>query len=84
MYLTGVIEYLIAELCELSADVARDDKRARIQSNHILKAMRLDREFDELTQNVIIPDGGICVKVIIWFVASNMLLITFKVFRVKA
>lgn len=63
VYLTGVIEYLVAEMCEISADVACTDRKIRIQSNHILKAMRSDEEFDELTQNVIIPDGGIYVKV---------------------
>lgn len=44
IYLAAVVEYLCAEILELSGNSARDDKRMRITARDILKAVQHDDE----------------------------------------
>ncbi|KAL6057556.1 Histone H2B type 1-A [Balamuthia mandrillaris] len=59
VYLAAVLEYLSAEILELSGNAARDNRKARIIPRHILLAIRNDEELNKLCLSVIIPDGGV-------------------------
>ncbi|KAJ7760438.1 histone-fold-containing protein [Mycena metata] len=59
VYLAAVLEYLMAELLELSGNCARDQGRKRIIPRHILLAIRNDTELDRLLQGAIIWEGGV-------------------------
>jgi histone H2A len=48
VYLAAVIEYLCAEVLEVSGNAARDNKRCRIQPCHIQMAVRNDEELNNL------------------------------------
>jgi len=58
VYLAAVIEYLIAEVLELSGNAARDNRKVRIVPRHILLAIRNDAELNNLLLNTLIPAGG--------------------------
>ena len=60
-YLAAVIEYLVADLLELTADVVRREKAKIITPRHIMIAMKEDDEFNEFMQRggVIIPWAGV-------------------------
>ncbi len=59
MYLAGVLEYLAAELVEISGNVARDDHKARITPRHIAIAVRDDEEVSQLFGSGTIVGGGV-------------------------
>ncbi|CAF1080584.1 unnamed protein product [Rotaria sordida] len=59
VYLSAVIEYLVAELLELSGNAARDCRRTRIIPRHILLAYANDYELNRLLSNCILPDSGV-------------------------
>jgi len=59
IFLASVLEYLIAEVLELSGNATKDMKVKRISPRHLLLAIRGDEELDKLLSNVIIPGGGV-------------------------
>ncbi|XP_058222366.1 probable histone H2A.5 [Rhododendron vialii] len=59
IYLAAVLEYLAAEVLELSGNAARDNKKNRINPRHLLLAVRNDDELAELLQGVTIASGGV-------------------------
>ncbi len=59
VYLTAVLEYLSAEVLELSGNAARDSKKTRIIPRHIQLAVRNDEELNKLFGNVTIAQGGV-------------------------
>lgn len=59
VYLAAALEYLVAEVLELSGNAARDNKRQRIIPRHIMMAVRTDSELDQLFKNVTIANGGV-------------------------
>ncbi|XP_031556055.1 late histone H2A.2.2-like [Actinia tenebrosa] len=59
VYLAAVLEYLAAEVLELSGNAARDNKRRRIIPRHILLAVRNDEELNKLLSSVTISQGGV-------------------------
>jgi len=59
VYLGAVLEYLSAEILELSGNAARDNKKVRIIPRHILLAVRNDEELNNLLRHVIFPGGGV-------------------------
>lgn len=59
VYMAGVLEYLSAEILELSGNAAKDNRKARITPRHIMLAIKNDIELNELLKNVTIPDGGV-------------------------
>lgn len=59
VYLAAVLEYLVAEVLELSGNAARDNKRHRVIPRHITLAVRSDSELNKLFQSVTIVQGGV-------------------------
>ena len=59
VYLAAVLEYLVAEILELSGNAARDNKRRRINPRSIQLAVRSDEELNQLLPKVIIPNSGV-------------------------
>ena len=59
VYLTAVIEYLVAEVLELAGGQAKDYKKTRITPRHIQLAVRSDLELNDLQKDVTIMNGGV-------------------------
>jgi histone H2A len=59
VYLAAVLEYIAAELLELSGSAARDDYKCRITPRHIKFAVDRDEELDTLFDGVTIKDAGV-------------------------
>ena len=55
----AVLEYIVAEVLELSGNSCRSDRRKRILPKDVLKSIKHDEELDKLLHNVAIPQGGI-------------------------
>ena len=59
VYLSAVLEYLVAEVLELAGNAARDNKRRIIIPRHILLAIASDEELNKLLHGVTISQGGV-------------------------
>ncbi|CAF1029430.1 unnamed protein product [Adineta steineri] len=59
VYLAAVAEYLVAEVLELSGNAARDNQRSRIIPRHMLLAVSMDLELNNLLRGCMIPQGGV-------------------------
>jgi histone H2A len=59
VYLCAVLEYMTAEVLELSGNAARDNKKARIIPRHIQLAIRNDEELNKLYSRCIVAGGGV-------------------------
>lgn len=59
IYLAAVLEYLSAEILELSGNAARDLQLKRIIPRHITLAVRGDEELDILFNSAVIYQGGV-------------------------
>ncbi len=60
--MAAAVEYLIAEVLELSGNVARDTKKARITQRHIKIAILNDEELNKFFKNAVIG-GGVLPKI---------------------
>ena len=59
VYLAAVLEYLSAEMLELSGNAARDNTKITISSWHLMLACRNDEELNKLMAGVVIREGGV-------------------------
>ena len=59
LFLAAVLEYLTAEILELSGNAARDNKKKLLTPRHVQMAIRHDEELDSLLQDVTISRGGV-------------------------
>lgn len=59
VYMAGVLEYISAEILEISGENAALNKKARINPRHIMTAIKSDAEMSELLKNVTIPYAGV-------------------------
>ena len=59
VYLAAVLEYLTAELLELSGKVAGQQKKKRITPRAVTLAVRHDDELSQLLSNVTFTQGGV-------------------------
>ncbi|KFP34369.1 Histone H2A type 2-B, partial [Colius striatus] len=64
IYLAAVLEYLSAEILELSGNAARENGKARITPRHIQLAVRNDDELNRLFSCVTIAQGGVMPNVL--------------------
>ena len=59
VYLAAVLEYLTAEVLELSGNASKNKKKARIIPRFIFMAVKEDPELDQLLSDTIISAGGV-------------------------
>lgn len=59
VYLAAVLEYLAAEILEVSGNAARDNKKKRVTTRHLLLAIRYDEELNTLTHTITLSGGVI-------------------------
>lgn len=59
VYCAAVLEYLVAEIVELSGIAARDNGKKRITPRHIMLAFRNDEELSKLIGNATFASGGV-------------------------
>ncbi|XP_075988246.1 histone H2A-like [Anticarsia gemmatalis] len=59
IYLAAALEYLSAEILELAAEAASDNKKSRVIPRHILFAIRNDEELNRMLSGVTISQGGV-------------------------
>jgi len=59
VYLAAVMEYMTAEVLELSGNASRDNKRVRIIPRHIMLAVRNDEDLNKFCSTVLIRAGGV-------------------------
>ena len=60
VYLAAVLEYLVAEILEVSVMVVRQNKKNRIVPRYIFLGLKEDEEFNKLFSHTIIASS--CVK----------------------
>lgn len=58
VYACAAVEYLVAEVLEISGMVAKGEKKRRINPHHINRCIKGDAELDQLFGAAIIPEGG--------------------------
>ena len=59
VYLAAVLEYLVAEILEVSCMVVKQNKKSRIVPRYIFLGLKEDEEFNKLFQNTIITASGV-------------------------
>lgn len=59
VYAAVVLEYLVAEILELSGNEAAQNKKMRITPRHVMFAIRKDEELGDLLKNVTFSNSGV-------------------------
>ncbi len=59
VYLAAVLEYLVAEILEVSVMVVRQNKKNRIIPRYIFLGLKEDEEFNKLFAHTIITASGV-------------------------
>ncbi|XP_057458746.1 histone H2A.1-like [Lotus japonicus] len=63
VYMAATLEYLTAEVLELSGNAALDNMKKQISPRHIMLAVRNDEELGKLLDGVTIAYGGVVPKI---------------------
>ena len=56
--LSAAMQYLCAEVIDISGNMARQDNKMRIDARHIQLAVRTDQALNKMLANVLIASGG--------------------------
>lgn len=69
--MAGTIEYLVAEILELSGLISRENNKKRIAPRHIMLAILI--EFSKLFKDVVFSQGGVVphIESVLWQTASK-------------
>lgn len=59
IFLAAALEYLVAEIMEVSKKVAFDNKKRRITPRFLCLAVKNDKDFDILLNDTVIANGGV-------------------------
>lgn len=59
VFMAAALEYLSAEVLELSAAACRQNKKKRIVPRHVMLAVENDAELKDLLKDVVFPDAGV-------------------------
>ena len=59
VYMAAVMEYLVAEILELSGNAAKEMKKNRIHPRHIQLAVKNDEELNRFLGKATIAQGGV-------------------------
>ena len=59
VYMAAVLEYLVAEILEVSVMVVRQNKKNRIVPRYIFLGLKEDEEFNKLFAHTIITGSGV-------------------------
>ncbi len=59
VYMSAVLEYLTAEILELSGNAAHDNNRLRITPRHVMLAIKNDSELNELLSGAFFAGSGV-------------------------
>lgn len=59
VFLAGVLEYLVTEILDLAAEVAKANKKVRIIPRHLMMAVQRDEELSPLLKNVVFAESGV-------------------------
>ena len=59
VYMAAALEYIAAEVLELSGNACRDNHKKRITPRHVMLAVRNDDELNFLLSNVTLAGGGV-------------------------
>lgn len=59
VFMTAALEYLMAEVLELSGNAASENKQRRLTPRHIQLAVRNDAELNNLLQGALVSKGGV-------------------------
>ncbi|KAK7449790.1 hypothetical protein VKT23_013266 [Stygiomarasmius scandens] len=63
VFMAAVLEYLVAEVLEITGIQTRDLAKSRITARHITLAVRNDEEIDILFDKVTIAEGGVLPRI---------------------
>ncbi|RCN52584.1 core histone H2A/H2B/H3/H4 [Ancylostoma caninum] len=58
VYCAAVLEYLIAEVLEVSGNCSKDVGKRRIEPRHVYVAVRCDADLNEITAHATFRGGG--------------------------
>ena len=59
IYAAAVLEYLVAEILEVSGDVSVAHKKKRIIPRHLVLGIRNDEELSEICKQTVFAEGGV-------------------------
>jgi len=59
VYLAAVLEYITAEILELSGNTARDNRKTNITARHLYLAIHNDEEVNKLFKKRVLAGGGV-------------------------
>lgn len=59
VFMTAILEYLTAEIMDLSGEETKNSKKTRIQPRHILMGIRNDEEMNKFLHSTTFSEAGV-------------------------